>query len=93
MTDETEDGEEVEAEEVEDSDDDSLSEFLSWQAPNGKGGDYIFPLGITQWAVANGVQVMHIDTASGAITAQYEHGHPFRPIDKPTGSGNVKPIK
>lgn len=91
MTDETED----EAEEVGEAEfeDEGLSESLFWQAPNGKGGEYIFPLGVTAWAVANGVQLMHIDTSSGAITAQYEHGAAFRPIDKPTGSGNVKPIK
>jgi hypothetical protein len=92
MTDET-DEEIAEVDVVDEIDDDSRSEFLSWQAPSGKGGEYIFPLGITPWAVANGVQVMHIDTASGAITAQYEHGQPFRAIDKPAGHGSVKSIK
>jgi hypothetical protein len=92
MTDETDDGEEVEVEEVEEVTD-SRAEYFAWQAPSGKGGLYVFPVGIEAWALANGVQIAHVDTSGGVITAQYEHGQPFRAIDKPAGSGNVKSIK
>lgn len=71
----------------------SCSEVFEWSAPSGKGGIYIFPSGVEAWAAENGVSVVHIDTTGGAITVQHELGAPFRPIDKPHSTGELKPIK
>lgn len=92
MTDETE------TEEVWDDPDveicaESRAEYVPWSAPSGKGGVFIFPTGIDQWAMDNAVQLIHVDTTAGVITVQTEMGEKFREIDKPLSTGTVKSIK
>jgi L-arabinose isomerase len=70
----------------------SRSEVYEWSNTAGKGGTYIFPRGVEEWAEANGIEVVHIDQTTGVVTVQHELGSPFRQIDKPLG-GSVKSIK
>lgn len=94
MTDEPEDPEDGDDPEIEFVvSEDSRSEVYDWQSPSGKGGMYIFPSGVEDWADKNGIDLVHIDKTTGVITAQHELGSPFRPIDKPLSTGSVKPIK
>lgn len=51
MSDDAEDLPEVECQ----LGDEPRSEVFEWSAPSGKGGVYIFPKGVEEWAEANGV--------------------------------------
>ena len=89
MSDESDDNESLD---VEFTPDEPRSEVFEWSAPSGKGGVYIFPKGVEEWAEANGVDLVHIDQATGEVTVQHELGTAFRRIDKPLNNGTVAAV-
>ena len=90
MTDETDESEEIEF--VADQPD-SRTEVYEWTSPSGKGGMYLFPIGVEEWAANNNVGLIHIDKTTGACTVQGAVGEPFRAIDKTEGGNPPKPTR
>lgn len=70
----------------------SNAEVYGWSAPSGKGGMYVFPVGVEAWAAENGVALVHIDSTTGVITVQHEIGQPFRDITKTDRASSVASI-
>jgi hypothetical protein len=91
MTDEADsDGEDVE---IAYASAESSSEFIPWSAPSGKGGLYIFPLGVEAWATKGPSPLLHIDQSTGALTIQTAMFESFRDITKSDCSSSVTKLK
>jgi hypothetical protein len=71
----------------------SSSEFIPWSAPSGKGGLYIFPLGVEAWATQGPSPLLHIDQSTGALTIQMAMFEQFRDITKSDCSSSVTKLK